>query len=106
MNAPSDSIECWADRPVVQLTKQVNRVIARPMNVVRMQFTGVAHVKTLALAILLGFIQTQTPQGRSETPSNLIWSIRRYPCTQDVRSTLSMPFRNWYGDALAQKAIV
>ena len=57
----------------MQLTNQVNRVIARPMNVVRMQFTGVAYVKTLALAILLGFIQTQTPQGRSRTPSTPIW---------------------------------
>ena len=46
-NAPFDSIECWADRPVVQLTKQVKRVIEHPMNVVRIQFAGVAHIKTL-----------------------------------------------------------
>ena len=76
MNAPSDSIECWADRPVVQLTNQVNRVIARPMSAVQVQFTRVAHVRTLALAILLGFIQPQTPQGRSQTPSTLLFSSR------------------------------
>ena len=76
MNAPSDSIECWADRPVVQLTNQVNRVIARPMSDLRMQFTRVAHVRTLALAILLGFIQPQIPQGRSQTPSTLLFSSK------------------------------